>query len=54
MRIRRAAKYGFCAGVRIADKKVKKFAAEEMLRLAETRPEPKRGTEPGKGREKAR
>jgi 4-hydroxy-3-methylbut-2-enyl diphosphate reductase len=28
MRIRRAAKYGFCAGVRIADKKVKKFAAE--------------------------
>ena len=27
MRIRRAAKYGFCAGVRIADKKVKKFAA---------------------------
>ena len=28
MRIQRAAKYGFCAGVRIADKKVKKFAAE--------------------------
>jgi 4-hydroxy-3-methylbut-2-enyl diphosphate reductase len=28
MRIRRAAKYGFCAGVRIADKKVKKFARE--------------------------
>jgi 4-hydroxy-3-methylbut-2-enyl diphosphate reductase len=28
MKIRRAAKYGFCAGVRIADKKVKKFAAE--------------------------
>jgi (E)-4-hydroxy-3-methyl-but-2-enyl pyrophosphate reductase len=26
--IKRAAKYGFCAGVRIADKKVKKFAAE--------------------------
>lgn len=28
MRIQRAAKYGFCAGVRIADKKVKKFARE--------------------------
>ncbi len=28
MKIRRAAKYGFCAGVRIADKKVKKFARE--------------------------
>lgn len=28
MRILRAEKYGFCAGVRIADKKVKKFAAE--------------------------
>jgi (E)-4-hydroxy-3-methyl-but-2-enyl pyrophosphate reductase len=27
MRVKRAAKYGFCAGVRIADKKVKKFAA---------------------------
>ncbi len=27
MKIRRAAKYGFCAGVRIADQKVKKFAA---------------------------
>jgi (E)-4-hydroxy-3-methyl-but-2-enyl pyrophosphate reductase len=27
VKIRRAAKYGFCAGVRIADKKVKKFAA---------------------------
>ena len=27
MKVRRAAKYGFCAGVRIADKKVKKFAA---------------------------
>jgi len=27
MRVVRAAKYGFCAGVRIADKKVKKFAA---------------------------
>lgn len=26
--IKRAAKYGFCAGVRIADKKVKKFAGE--------------------------
>lgn len=26
MRIQRAAKYGFCAGVRIADRKVKKFA----------------------------
>jgi len=26
MKVRRAAKYGFCAGVRIADKKVKKFA----------------------------
>ena len=26
MRIRRAEKYGFCAGVRIADRKVKKFA----------------------------
>jgi len=25
--VKRAAKYGFCAGVRIADKKVKKFAA---------------------------
>ena len=28
MRIVRAEKYGFCAGVRIADKKVKKFVAE--------------------------
>ena len=28
MRILRAAKYGFCAGVRIADKKVKKFVRE--------------------------
>ena len=28
MRIERAQKYGFCAGVRIADKKVKKFARE--------------------------
>lgn len=28
MKIVRAEKYGFCAGVRIADKKVKKFAAE--------------------------
>ncbi len=28
MRVRRAEKYGFCAGVRIADKKVKKFARE--------------------------
>ncbi|MFN7942068.1 MAG: 4-hydroxy-3-methylbut-2-enyl diphosphate reductase [Thermoanaerobaculia bacterium] len=28
MKIKRAAKYGFCAGVRIADKKVKKFARE--------------------------
>jgi (E)-4-hydroxy-3-methyl-but-2-enyl pyrophosphate reductase len=27
MRIKRAEKYGFCAGVRIADKKVKKFVA---------------------------
>ncbi len=27
MRIKRAEKYGFCAGVRIADRKVKKFAA---------------------------
>jgi 4-hydroxy-3-methylbut-2-enyl diphosphate reductase len=27
VKTRRAAKYGFCAGVRIADKKVKKFAA---------------------------
>jgi 4-hydroxy-3-methylbut-2-enyl diphosphate reductase len=27
VKIRRATKYGFCAGVRIADKKVKKFAA---------------------------
>lgn len=27
MKVVRAAKYGFCAGVRIADKKVKKFAA---------------------------
>ncbi len=27
MKVKRAAKYGFCAGVRIADKKVKKFAA---------------------------
>jgi len=27
VKVRRAAKYGFCAGVRIADKKVKKFAA---------------------------
>ncbi|MEE9563142.1 MAG: 4-hydroxy-3-methylbut-2-enyl diphosphate reductase, partial [Thermoanaerobaculia bacterium] len=26
MKIKRAEKYGFCAGVRIADKKVKKFA----------------------------
>jgi 4-hydroxy-3-methylbut-2-enyl diphosphate reductase len=26
LHVRRAAKYGFCAGVRIADKKVKKFA----------------------------
>ncbi len=26
MKFKRAAKYGFCAGVRIADKKVKKFA----------------------------
>ena len=26
MKVKRAAKYGFCAGVRIADKKVKKFA----------------------------
>ena len=25
MKIKRAEKYGFCAGVRIADKKVKKF-----------------------------
>lgn len=28
MRVKRAEKYGFCAGVRIADKKVKKFARE--------------------------
>lgn len=28
MRVKRAAKYGFCAGVRIADRKVKKFARE--------------------------
>ncbi len=28
MKIKRAAKYGFCAGVRIADQKVKKFAAK--------------------------
>lgn len=28
MRIKRAGKYGFCAGVRIADKKVKKFAVQ--------------------------
>jgi 4-hydroxy-3-methylbut-2-enyl diphosphate reductase len=28
MKVVRAAKYGFCAGVRIADKKVKKFARE--------------------------
>ena len=28
MKVRRAAKYGFCAGVRIADKKVKKFARD--------------------------
>jgi 4-hydroxy-3-methylbut-2-enyl diphosphate reductase len=28
MRIRRAEKYGFCAGVRIADRKVKKFAQQ--------------------------
>ncbi len=28
MNVRRAAKFGFCAGVRIADKKVKKFAGE--------------------------
>src|SRR5512132_1472191 len=27
MRIKRAAKYGFCSGVRIADLKVKRFAA---------------------------
>ena len=27
MKVKRAAEYGFCAGVRIADKKVKKFAA---------------------------
>ncbi|HKI85280.1 MAG TPA: 4-hydroxy-3-methylbut-2-enyl diphosphate reductase, partial [Thermoanaerobaculia bacterium] len=27
MKVRRAAKYGFCAGVRVADRKVKKFAA---------------------------
>ncbi len=27
MRVKRADKYGFCAGVRIADRKVKKFAA---------------------------
>ena len=26
MKVKRAEKYGFCAGVRIADKKVKKFA----------------------------
>jgi 4-hydroxy-3-methylbut-2-enyl diphosphate reductase len=28
MKVQRAEKYGFCAGVRIADKKVKKFARE--------------------------
>lgn len=28
MKIKRAAKYGFCAGVRIADQKVKKFAGK--------------------------
>jgi 4-hydroxy-3-methylbut-2-enyl diphosphate reductase len=28
VKIKRAAKYGFCAGVRIADQKVKKFAAQ--------------------------
>ena len=28
MNIKRASKYGFCAGVRIADGKVKKFAAQ--------------------------
>jgi (E)-4-hydroxy-3-methyl-but-2-enyl pyrophosphate reductase len=28
VKIRRAAKYGFCAGVRIADQKVKKFAGQ--------------------------
>jgi len=28
MNVKRAAKYGFCAGVRIADRKVKKFARE--------------------------
>lgn len=28
MKVRRAEKYGFCAGVRIADKKVKKFARD--------------------------
>ncbi|HSM14446.1 MAG TPA: 4-hydroxy-3-methylbut-2-enyl diphosphate reductase [Thermoanaerobaculia bacterium] len=28
MKVKRAAKYGFCAGVRIADQKVKKFAAQ--------------------------
>lgn len=27
MQVRRAAKYGFCAGVRVADRKVKKFAS---------------------------
>ncbi len=27
MKVRRAEKYGFCAGVRVADRKVKKFAA---------------------------
>lgn len=26
MQIKRAAKYGFCAGVRIADRKVRRFA----------------------------
>jgi 4-hydroxy-3-methylbut-2-enyl diphosphate reductase len=28
VKVKRAAKYGFCAGVRIADQKVKKFAAQ--------------------------
>src|SRR5688500_13589373 len=28
MKVKRAEKYGFCAGVRIADRKVKKFANE--------------------------
>lgn len=31
MRTKRAAKFGFCAGVRIADQKVKKFAAKGHL-----------------------